>query len=205
MASGPPGPVREAHGAAREHAAVAEPHAGTPADSTAIVPPHPDSAAAPAAVPAAVRGQSVMAYGPASDSVVRARCEGAPIRRVEVSCLDIFDPVPASRFAALYRGVNRLHVRTRQATVRSLLLVAPSQPWTADHVIESQRLLRDLEYIEPETIRSRLVDDSVAVPSPYGRSGSDISAADPRVRAGGVGAPGGRPDPASMYGVIISF
>ena len=171
VASGPPGPVREAHGAAREHAAVAEPHAGTPPDSTAIVPPHPDSAAAPAAVraavpaaaPAAVLGQSVMAYGPASDSVVRARCEGAPIRRVEVSCLDIFDPVPASRFAALYRGVNRLHVRTRQATVRSLLLVAPSQPWTADHVIESQRLLRDLEYIEPETIRSRLVDDSVDV------------------------------------------
>ena len=71
------------------------------------------------------RGQTVMTYGPASDSIVRARCEGAPIRQVEIRCLDIFDPVPASRFAAFYRGANRLHVRTRQATVRSQLLIAP--------------------------------------------------------------------------------
>jgi len=104
-----------------------------------------------------------MAYGPASDSVVRARCEGAPIRQVQVRCLDIFDPVPPGRFAAFYRGANRLHVHTRQATVRSQLLVLPGQPWTADRVIESQRLLRDLEYIEPEVIGSRLAGDSVDV------------------------------------------
>src|SRR5207247_10461140 len=65
--------------------------------------------------------------------------------------------------AASYRGANRLHVRTRQATVRSQLLIAPRQPWAADRIIESQRLLRDLEFIEPETILSRLVDDSVDV------------------------------------------
>src|SRR5262249_39343209 len=108
-------------------------------------------------------GLAVMTYGPASDSVVRARCEGAPIRRVEVRCLDIFDPVPAGRFSILYRGANHMHVRTRQTTVRSQLLVAPGQPWTADRVVESQRLLRDLEYVEPETIRSRLTQDSVDV------------------------------------------
>jgi ribosome modulation factor len=54
-------------------------------------------------------------------------------------------------------------VRTRESTVRSQLLVAPGDIWTADHVIESQRLLRGLEYLEPDTIRSRLVGDSVDV------------------------------------------
>jgi hypothetical protein len=108
-------------------------------------------------------GRSVEAYGPASDSVVRARCEGAVIRRVDIHCMSIFDPVPESRFSPVYSGANRLHVRTREATVRSQLLVAPGQLWTADRISESQRLLRDLEYIEPEVIRSRLVDDSVDV------------------------------------------
>ena len=111
----------------------------------------------------AMPGAAVMAYGPASDSIVRARCEGAPIRRVDVNCLDIFDPVPAGRFAGVYHTANRLHVRTRSGTVRALLLVAPGQPWTADHIIESQRLLRNLEYIEPSVIGSRLVGDSVDV------------------------------------------
>jgi hypothetical protein len=106
---------------------------------------------------------SAGAYGPASDSVVRARCEGATIRRVDIRCLDIFDPVPDSRFSPVYSGANRLHVRTRQATVRSQILIAPGQVWTADRVLESQRLLRELEFIEPEVIGSRLVDDSVDV------------------------------------------
>jgi hypothetical protein len=108
-------------------------------------------------------GPSEPAYGPASDSVVRARCEGATIRRVDIRCYDIFEPVPESRFSPVYSGANRLHVRTRQATVRSQILIAPGQIWTADRVLESQRLLRDLEYIEPEVIGSRLVGDSVDV------------------------------------------
>src|SRR5262245_45839003 len=104
-----------------------------------------------------------MAYGPASDSVVRARCDGAIIRSVEIRCLDIFEPVPESRFSPVYSGANKMHVRTRQGTVRSQILIAPGQIWTADRILESQRLLRDLEYIEPEVIGSRLSGDSVDV------------------------------------------
>lgn len=106
---------------------------------------------------------AVERYGPVSDSVVRARCEGATIRRVDVHSLDIFDPVPAGRFSAAYRLANRLHVRTRSGTVRSQLLLAPGQLWTADGIAESQRLLRELEYIEPDAIVSRLERDSVDV------------------------------------------
>jgi hypothetical protein len=128
---------------------------GVPDSAQSAPPP------APAAVP--VPGEQVMAFGPASDSVVRARCEGAIVRQVDVQCLDIFDPVPVGQFSMVYRGMNKLHVRTRSSTVRALLLVEPGQPWSADRVVESQRLLRDLEYIEPAVIRSRLVDDSVDV------------------------------------------
>ena len=139
--------------------------AGTASDPVARAQGVPDSAAlVPPARPAVVvPGEAVMAYGLASDSVVRARCEGAVVRRVDVHCLDIFDPVPAGRFSSIYRGANKLHVRTRSNTVRSLLLVTPRQLWTADRVTESERKLRDLEYIEPSAIRSRLVNDSVDV------------------------------------------
>src|SRR5689334_20671027 len=114
-------------------------------------------------LPDTVLGQTDETYGPASDSVVRARCEGAIIRRIDIRCMSIFDPVPEGRFSPVYSGANKLHVRTRQATVRSQLLIAPGQVWTADRIYESQRLLRDLEYIEPEVIGSRLVSDSVDV------------------------------------------
>ena len=155
-------------------AAAAEARAQAPADtSTAAAdttqgasPSRPDSALRAIAVPSlpdTVLGQTEASYGPASDSVVRARCEGATIRRVDVRCMGIFDPVPEGSFTGVYETANRLHVRTRQATVRSQLLVAAGQVWTADKVFESQRLLRDLEYIEPEAIGSRLVNDSVDV------------------------------------------
>jgi hypothetical protein len=106
---------------------------------------------------------AALGYGPASDSVVRARCEGATIRKVDIRCHDIFDPVPEGTFSPVYSGANRLHVRTREATVRSQILIAPGQVWTADRIFESQRLLRDLEYIEPDVIVSRLDHDSVDV------------------------------------------
>jgi hypothetical protein len=129
-------------------------------DSSASV---PDTSGAVPGFPDEPPGQAAGAYGPASDSLVRARCEGATIRRVDIHCLDIFEPVPESRFSPVYSGANKMHVRTRQATVRSQILVAPGQIWTADRVLESQRLLRDLEFIEPEIIGSRLVGDSVDV------------------------------------------
>ena len=137
---------------------------GSP-DSTAAAPDTSAVRDTSAAVPgvADMAGQTEPAYGAASDSVVRARCEGATIRRVDIRCLDIFEPVPESRFSPVYAGANKMHVRTREATVRSQILIAPGQIWTADRVFESQRLLRQLEFVEPEVIGSRLVEDSVDV------------------------------------------
>jgi len=102
-------------------------------------------------------------WGTAHDSLTQARCEGAPVRQVTVHCLDIFEPLPPGRFRALYRTANRLHVRTRSGTIRSQLLVAPGEVWSADRVQESERLLRDLDYVQPDPIVSRVVNDSVDV------------------------------------------
>lgn len=134
--------------------AAAAPPPGPPDSPARPAPPEDEAAAAAAAT---------MPYGSASDSLVRARLEGASIRKIDVQNLDIFDPVPPGRFAAIYRTANRLHVRTRASTVRAQLLFAPGDIWTADRIQESQRLLRTLEYLEPDTIRSRLVHDSVDV------------------------------------------
>lgn len=122
-----------------------------------------DSIAPAATGRAAAAASDTMPWGSAADSLVRARLEGATIRKVEVRNLDIFEPVPPGRFAAVYRIANRLHVRTRQSTVRAQILVAPGDIWSADRILESQRLLRGLEYLQPDTIRSRLVGDSVDV------------------------------------------
>ena len=101
--------------------------------------------------------------GLASDSTVRAELEGRPIRRVDVRCLDIFDPVPSGFMSPAYRLANRLHLRTRPRTVRAQLLFAPGEPWRAERLLETTRQLRDLEYLEPEHVRSRAVGDSVDV------------------------------------------
>lgn len=102
-------------------------------------------------------------YGPVTDSLVLARCEGMPIRRVDVRCLDIFDPVPVGRMHGFYNAANQLHVRTREGTVRTQLLLDSGDVWRADRVHETERLLRDLEFIEPDPVLSRLVGDSVDV------------------------------------------
>ena len=102
-------------------------------------------------------------YSSAYDSAFRARAEGLPIRRVDVVCRDIYEPVPPGRFAGLYRVANRLHVRTRPSTVRSQLLFGPGDRWSADRMLETQRILRDFEFLEPDTVRSRIVGDSVDV------------------------------------------
>jgi hypothetical protein len=102
-------------------------------------------------------------FGPVTDSLVRARCEGRPIRRVDVRCLDIFDPLPVGRMSGLYGFANTLHVRTREGTVRAQLLLAPGQEWNAARVHEAERVLRELEFLVPDPVLSRLEGDSVDV------------------------------------------
>src|SRR2546428_3421737 len=56
--------------------------------------------------------------------------EGLPIARIDVQARNIFDPLPDGRLAPLFALANRLHIRTREQTVREQLVLRPGDPWS---------------------------------------------------------------------------
>ena len=92
-----------------------------------------------------------------------AALEGRPIRSVHIAARNIFDPLPEGRLRGAYRLANLLHVRTRESTVRELLLLEAGDRWTAEHAAEAVRRLRELDFLVPERFDARLANDSVDV------------------------------------------
>ncbi len=143
--------------------------AGAHGDATSPDPPEPTHAGT--AAPADSGGQSALPpiappsrprdlVGPAEpgDSL-----RGLPIARVEIEPRNIFDPVPKSRLAPVFRLANRLHIRTRHSTVREQLLFAEGQRWSPELGRESERNLRALDFLAPAELAARRESDSVVV------------------------------------------
>lgn len=120
-----------------------------------------DRAAAPGASPAAAP-ETLRAATAASDSL-RGSAEGLPIARVHVIPRNIFDPLPGRRFNVLYLLANRLHVRTRERTVREQLLFGPGDRWSESEGRETERILRGLRFLTPEQVEARRDGDSAIV------------------------------------------
>lgn len=97
-----------------------------------------------------------------STDIVRVP-DGVPIRRLSILTRDIYDPVPPGRLAGVYRTMNALHVKTRKGTVRSALLFREGEPWSQERAAESERALRALRFLSPDSITARVVGDSVDV------------------------------------------
>jgi hypothetical protein len=89
--------------------------------------------------------------------------EGLPIARVDIRARNIFDPVPDGNLAPLYRLANRFHVRTRARTLRERILLEPGQPFQEALREESLRILRSLDYVEPQRIEARRRGEAVVV------------------------------------------
>jgi hypothetical protein len=89
--------------------------------------------------------------------------EGHRIRRIDIAARNIFDPLPHGRLRGAYRLANALHIRTRESTVRELLLLQRGDLWTAERAAETIRRLRELEFLIPERLEARLMNDSVDV------------------------------------------
>jgi hypothetical protein len=89
--------------------------------------------------------------------------EGLPISRIEVRPKDIFDPVPGGAFGPVYRLANRLHIRTRESTVREQLLFRPGDRWSNEIGQETVRNLRALNFLAPSQIVAQRDGDSAAV------------------------------------------
>ncbi len=91
--------------------------------------------------------------GEALPSDAELEAAGARIGRIELRQRNIFDPdQPGEDFWA-FRLVNRLHLTTREETIRRRLLFAPGEPFEARLLAESERLLRAERFLYEVTIR----------------------------------------------------
>lgn len=73
--------------------------------------------------------------------------QGRPISRLAFLTLPIFNEDDPEEDRGLYRLVNRLHIPTRMTPIRRQLLVRPGDPIDDDLIRESERILRDADYL----------------------------------------------------------
>ncbi|HEY5641359.1 MAG TPA: hypothetical protein VIS31_00660 [Woeseiaceae bacterium] len=88
---------------------------------------------------------------------------GAVIGDVILDKADVFDLDNPEENRALYRAANRLHVITRDSTVRKQLLFGPGEPFSRQRIEETERILRQNKYlydaeIEPLSYENGVVD-----------------------------------------------
>ncbi len=80
-----------------------------------------------------------------SDAALEAA--GAVIGTVDIDTRNIFDQSDARESNGLFRLANRLHIRTKHATVRAQLLFASGDKYQARKLAETERALRLLTYV----------------------------------------------------------
>jgi len=80
-----------------------------------------------------------------SDAALEAA--GAVIGRIDIDIRNIFDESDERETNALYRLANRLHIRTKPATIRAQLLFKSGDKYQARKLAETERALRKLTFI----------------------------------------------------------
>ena len=96
--------------------------------------------------------------------------KGATIGRVDVYVQNLFDPNDGRENHFFYRAANRLHIATRERTVRNSLLFASGERLSARQLAENERILRARVYLNDAWIvpvaydaTSNVVDLAVTV------------------------------------------
>jgi hypothetical protein len=84
---------------------------------------------------------------------------GTPIGAIHLLNLDVFDLTEPAEDKLLFRLANQLHVQTRPEVLERQLLLQPGDPYSADAVAESERILRANRYLYDASIRPRLTAD----------------------------------------------
>lgn len=137
--------------------ALAVPRAG---EVRAQVAPAPDTLAV-TEPPAHSTPLEAVPHDTAPEVAARHPLEGRIVRRITVQSRDIFDPLPEGRLRPAYSLANRLHVHTRPSTVKASLVVRTGERWSDALRQESQRRLRALAFLDPDTIVAIPAGDSV--------------------------------------------
>jgi outer membrane protein assembly factor BamA len=86
---------------------------------------------------------------------------GARIGQVKFRALQLFDIGGRDQDSKLFRLGNRLHIRTRDATIADQLLFKEGDLYSASAVAESGRILRDTRYLRDAAIRPVAWHDGV--------------------------------------------
>jgi hypothetical protein len=89
--------------------------------------------------------------GVPSDQVMEA--EGAVIGRIVIQAKDIFDPDVPGENHWFFRGANAVHRKTRDGTIRALLLFKTGSTYSRAILDESERILRSQGYLYDAEIR----------------------------------------------------
>jgi outer membrane protein assembly factor BamA len=80
-----------------------------------------------------------------SDQALEA--DGAVIGKVEIDTRNIFDESDPREANSVFRLANRLHIRTKHATIQAQLLFASGDRYQARKLAETERVLRLLPYV----------------------------------------------------------
>jgi hypothetical protein len=80
-----------------------------------------------------------------SDQALEAA--GAVIGTIDIDIRNIFDQSDSRESNGLFRLANRLHIRTKHATIRAQLLFASGDKYQARKLAETERALRLLTYV----------------------------------------------------------
>jgi outer membrane protein assembly factor BamA len=115
---------------------------------------------------------------------------GARIGQIRIELGDIFDPAVAGEDGFLYRAANRLHIDTREATIRAQLLFEEGDPYSRRLLDETERNLRQLRFLTEPRVRPVAYHDGVVDVAVQAR---DVWTLNPGVsvgRAGGTNSVG---------------
>lgn len=89
--------------------------------------------------------------GVPSDAELEAA--GARVGKIRIIVRDLFDTSLPDENTSLFRLANRLHIQTRESTVRDQLLFAEGEPYDGRLLEESARLLRTQRYLRDAWLR----------------------------------------------------
>jgi len=78
---------------------------------------------------------------------------GARIGTITIITQQIFDPDDPRENYGIYRLANRLHLRTRPAAIRAQLLFREGDPYRRQKLEETERYLRQLDFLREPRIR----------------------------------------------------
>jgi hypothetical protein len=89
--------------------------------------------------------------------------DGLPIVRIVCERFNVFDTSDPETSGWPYRAANAVRIRSRERFIRSILLFAEGDPFSAADAAESARLLRALGIMNPVHISARAVEGGVEV------------------------------------------